>query len=122
MKAQLERDPSVKAAWVFGSFARGEQRPDSDVDVAVLLDQKDRPRTFDDLPLALQAELASAIGREVEVVVMDWAPVDLVHRVMREGVLILDRDRSARIRFEVDARNRYWDLLPVLREYRRQAR
>jgi hypothetical protein len=45
--------------------------------------------------------------------------VDLVHRVLRDGVLLLERDRSARIRFEVRARNDYFDLLPHLRRYRR---
>ena len=29
----------VLKAWLFGSFARGEERPDSDVDILVMLDQ-----------------------------------------------------------------------------------
>ena len=29
----------VLKAWLFGSFARGEERPDSDVDIMVTLDQ-----------------------------------------------------------------------------------
>ena len=29
----------VLKAWLFGSFARGEERPDSDVDIMVMLDQ-----------------------------------------------------------------------------------
>jgi hypothetical protein len=47
--------------------------------------------------------------------------VDLAHRVLRDGLLLLERDRSARIRFEVRARNEYFDLLPHLRRYRRKA-
>jgi len=34
--------------------------------------------------------------------------------------LLLDRDRAARIRFEVRARNEYFDLLPTLNRYRRR--
>ena len=30
----------VLKAWLFGSFARGEETPDSDVDILVLFDQK----------------------------------------------------------------------------------
>jgi len=52
-------------------------------------------------------------------VVLNRAPVDLVHRVLRDGILLLDRDPSGRIRFEVRARNEYFDLLPHLRRYRR---
>ena len=29
----------VLKAWLFGSFARGEEKPDSDVDIMVMLDQ-----------------------------------------------------------------------------------
>jgi len=47
------------------------------------------------------------------------APTDLVHRVLRDGSLLVDRDKPMRIRFEVDARNRYFDLQPFLRRYRR---
>jgi len=54
-------------------------------------------------------------------VVVDWAPSDLVHRVLRDGRLLVDRDRRARIRFEVAARNRYFDMQPIWRRYRRNA-
>ncbi len=67
----------------------------------------------------MAADLEQATGRQVDLVVLNGAPVDLVHRVLRDGVLLLDRDPAARLRFEVNARNRFFDLLPVLREYRR---
>jgi hypothetical protein len=54
-------------------------------------------------------------------VVLNRAPIDLVHRVLREGIPVSERNASVRIAFEVDARNRYWDVLPILREYRRLA-
>ena len=54
----------------------------------------------------------------MQIVVLNTAPVDLVHRVLRDGHLLLDRDRGRRIRFEVKARNEYFDLQPVLARYR----
>jgi hypothetical protein len=41
-----------------------------------------------------------------------------VHRVRRDGRLGYDGHKSARIRFEVKARNETFDLVPVLRRYR----
>jgi hypothetical protein len=41
-----------------------------------------------------------------------------VHRILRDGKLLLDRDPPARIRFEVKARNEFFDLEPFLRRYR----
>jgi len=51
-------------------------------------------------------------------IVLNRAPTDLVHRVLRDGRLLLDRDPSKRIRFEVRKRNEYFDLEPALRRYR----
>jgi hypothetical protein len=65
------------------------------------------------------AELEALLGRPVDLVVLNTAPVDLVHRVMRDGRLLLQPDPSARIAFEVRARNEYFDLLPLLRRHRR---
>ena len=48
-------------------------------------------------------------------VVLNEAPCDLVHRVLRDGRL----DRAARVRFEVRSRNEYFDMDPVRRAYRR---
>ena len=108
----------VVAAYLFGSVARGTESAGSDVDIGILLRSK-QVETLDSLRFSLEGDLEPAAGRRVQVVVLNDAPPDLVHRVLRDGHLLLDRDRSLRIRFEVDARNRYFDLLPILEEYRK---
>ena len=111
--------PDLCCAYLFGSRGRGDARPNSDVDVAVLF-AEEPPRTLAGLHLELADRLSAAVGGlPVDLVVLNRAPVDLVHRVLRDGVLLLERNRSARIRFEVRARNEYFDLLPHLRRYRR---
>lgn len=107
------------AAYLFGSHSRGTQTVDSDVDVGVLLDNEP-PTGFAGLHLDLQADLAMALGHDVDLIVLNRAPPDLIHRVLRDGKLIVDLDPSCRIRFEVRARSQYLDLLPALREYRKQ--
>ena len=37
--AEYFKTQPVLKAWLFGSYSRGEQRPDSDVDIMVALDQ-----------------------------------------------------------------------------------
>jgi predicted nucleotidyltransferase len=113
-------DPRIAAVWLFGSQARGTARKDSDVDVAVLY--SDPPAwSSPGGPFDLEGDLEKLTHRAVQVVVMNLAPVDLVHRVLRDGILVAERDRSRRIRFEVRARNEYFDLLPHLLRYRRRA-
>lgn len=111
--------PDVIAAYLFGSQARGTAREDSDVDVAILVKGEPAP-TLEGLGMDVLADLERDLGRRVDLVVLNHAPTDLVHRVLCDGRLLLERDRSARIAFEVKARNEYFDMQPVLRRYRGQ--
>jgi len=81
----------VVCAYLFGSVARGEVRVESDVDVAVLYEKTPASR-LDAGPLDLEGELERALGRPVQLVVLNRAPADLVHRVLRDGRIVLDRD------------------------------
>ena len=110
--------PGLVAVYLFGSRARGTARPDSDVDVAIVRLSVDGPR-FPTPELLLEGSLESALGLPVQVVLMNAAPPDLVHRIMRDGIVVWEGDRSKRIAFEVRARNDYFDLAPRLLEYRR---
>jgi uncharacterized protein len=108
----------VAAAYVFGSTARGHAGATSDIDVGVLY-AAPLLNGLAGLPVELEEALSRAVGGRVDLVVLDSAPVDLIHRVLRDGRLVHEADRSRRIAFEVRSRAMYFDLLPVLREYRR---
>jgi uncharacterized protein YutE (UPF0331/DUF86 family)/predicted nucleotidyltransferase len=115
----FEADPrGAIAVYVFGSVGRGEARSDSDLDLGVLF-AADPPATLDTPSLGLEGELERLLRVPVEVVALNRAHADLVHRVLRDGRLILDRDRAARIRFEVRSRNQYFDMAEIRRRYRR---
>jgi uncharacterized protein len=107
----------VVAVYIFGSIARGNAKPDSDVDVAVLFTSPP-PQRLDGPRLVIEGELERALGRTVDLVVLNDVPVDLRIRVLRDGRLLIDRDRAARIAFEVQTRNEAFDLEPVLTRYR----
>jgi predicted nucleotidyltransferase len=118
IRTRLEEVPGLVAGYLFGSHARGEARAKSDVDVAIWLEQA--PRSFDEYPFDLAADLEQELGVRVDLVVLNGAPSDLVHRVLRDGELLVERDRSARIRFETRARSDYFDMLPIRNAYRRR--
>jgi predicted nucleotidyltransferase len=110
----------VACVYLFGSVARGTAHGRSDVDVAVLLD-RDLPATLAGSSISLAGKLARVLGCEVDVVLLNRAPVDLVHRVLRDGRVVFDPRPAERIRFEVRARNAYFDLRPILDRYRKAA-
>jgi predicted nucleotidyltransferase len=119
LRAFLEADPrGALAVYLFGSVARGEARAGSDVDLGVLF-SAEPPATLDSPQFVLEAELERLLLGPVQVVVLNRASPDLVHRVLRDGRLVLDRDRAARIRFEVQSRNAYFDMARIRALYRR---
>ena len=108
------------AAYLFGSVARGQHRSDSDVDVGIVEGRREPPTLADFDRLArIEDELTSALGREVDVVSLDGAPPDLLHRVLVDKVLLYDGAHEQRIEFEIRARNDYFDIAPHLEQYRR---
>ena len=99
---------------MFGSLATGRVRPGSDVDVAVLLDRRVRPSQMFNYRLKLMAELGSALHRpDVDAVILNQATPLLAHRVLSQGKLVFERSASARVRFQVQTANRYFDLIPM---------
>lgn len=110
---------AIVCAYLFGSYARGEARRHSDIDIAVLFPESVRTDGLSGPAATLRGDLERLLRCEVDLVDMRSAPVDLIHRVLRDGRLLVERDLSERVRFEVDARNRYFDLLPHLERYRR---
>lgn len=50
---------------------------------------------------------------------MNGAGPDLLRRILRDGEVVWESDHRRRLEFEVQARNEYFDLLPVLQLYRR---
>lgn len=90
----------------FGSRARGTHRPDSDLDLAVIV--KDRVLAR---PLVLQARRMSPAFFSCDLLVIDldrqeWMQDSIVsveHRVAQEGVLLYD-DAAGRIDYEAAKR------------------
>jgi len=87
---------------------------ESDVDVAVLLNEEDNVARFE-RRLQMMVEVSKVCGREVDVIVLNDAPPILQNQVLRYGRLLFERDRRARVEFEVRAGKVYADLEPMRR-------
>ncbi len=98
----------VTLAYLFGSAARGEATPLSDVDVAVYLDGLDRTqRTKIYLPLL--ADLQQAIGDgELDLIYLNDAPSGVAYDVI-SGRLLYCVDERRRVEIEAGILSKYLD-------------
>jgi predicted nucleotidyltransferase len=106
----LAEEPSVVAAYLFGSVAEGRHGPLSDIDLGILF----APGAGSDAVGRLTDRLVSRLRTErVDVVPLAEAPIPLRYRCVRHGQELLCRDPVARERFVVDTVMRYLDFKPV---------
>lgn len=77
------RQFGVRELGIFGSFARNEQRPDSDVDVLVDLKRE----TFRDF-IGLLSFLEKLFGRKVDLVMKDSIKPIIRDRILRETIYV----------------------------------
>lgn len=81
----LEAWPDTQAIYLFGSWNTEYERPESDVDIAVLLPAAQAKKAgflgLSDLHLALQ----TAVGREVDLINLRQAPTVLQKEVVLTG-------------------------------------
>jgi hypothetical protein len=104
----------IRAAYLFGSAATGRPRPDSDLDVAVLLARPLSASRSVAYRLKLMTDLGAALHRsDVDVVILNDTQPLLAHRVLSKGKLVFERSASDRIRFQVRIAGLYADLVPM---------
>ena len=113
---QILEELPVQLAYLYGSVARGEETPSSDVDIALVCDAETPP----DQRLRLMLDVSTELSRrarivEVDVRVINDAPLVFRGRVACEGVLLYARDKGQQIEFETRTRDEYFDYLPFHR-------
>lgn len=84
-----EKRAGIKSVIMFGSYARGEASPQSDIDLRVRLDEKKQMSLF-----ALSSfadEIREATGKQVDVLTAEGLRKDVAAAVEHEGVTIYER-------------------------------
>jgi len=107
-KGVLAAHPQVLFAYLFGGLARGTSSPSSDIDVAVFIDDRS------DLTvkkLDLLSDLIDNLGTdEIDLVLLNTAPLPLKARVIRNNEILVDRKPYLRHTFESLVLREYFDF------------
>jgi predicted nucleotidyltransferase len=114
LRQALEAQHAITLAVLFGSAAREESRPSSDLDVGVL---GVAPAGLNSLELVL----SRATGRRVDLVALETAPPLLRFEIARDGVVLLERTPHAWSDYRARAMVTWWDWAPTARLFQRAA-
>lgn len=86
---RLLRKHGARKVELFGSFARGEARADSDMDI--LVEFKERKSLLE--LVGIEQELEEALGVQVDLLTKKWISPYLIDRIEREAVVVFDDTR-----------------------------
>jgi len=84
----LTRHGGIRLAILFGSLAKGRATPESDLDLAVLMDVPLSAETR----IALIGELSQAMGRPVDLIDLRVSGEPILGQILKYGVRLLGND------------------------------
>lgn len=110
----------VVAAYLFGSYRRGEENALSDIDIAVLFEEGAAPEAMREWESTLFFELIQILRTdEIDLVAMNHAPLSLQFEIIFSGELLCNNDNEPRTDYEVRTCAMYWDFKRLEDEYNR---
>lgn len=105
---------AIRFAYLFGSCAKRNENPLSDVDVAVYADDS---LDFFSFRLNIMEELARVIGgRHLDLIVLNESALLLQYEVIRHGIILKDALQQ-RVEFETRVLRNYLDTEPLRTAY-----
>ena len=100
----------VLSVYLFGSAAAGIQGANSDVDIAVYLNETISSDTAIELRFQLMDLFEEYFDRPVDVVLLNSASLKMVHQVLKKGELLYARDPAKLRAFALRKRKAYFDF------------
>lgn len=105
---------SVIAGYLFGSCRTGSMTPLSDIDIAILFDEKLSSEEIENMKNEIYAKLIEALGTdEVDLIVLNRAPLSVRFGVLKDKEIIYFSDKEKVVDFQCDVVSEYLDFKPI---------
>lgn len=113
IKDTLKNDNSILAIFLFGSLVKDKLNKYSDIDIGILFDNEVKVQDYTDRQIEFANNLNEALKREVDIIILNRAPLFLKYHILKEGVKIYERPNRDDHSFEARSIIEYLDFLPV---------
>ena len=102
--------PHILSAYLFGSTALGISNSDSDIDIAIRIDQSLASDSNLELRIELTDDLEKHLDCKVDIVVLNTASLKMIHQVIINGRLLFSRNLEKEKDYIVQKRKEYFDF------------
>lgn len=100
----------ILSAYLFGSTALQISNSDSDIDIAIRIDQSLASDFYLELRIQLTDDLEKHLGCKVDIVVLNTASLKMIHQVIINGRLLFSRNLEKEKDYIVQKRKEYFDF------------
>jgi len=109
----------VLLAYLYGSYAKGDVHPFSDIDIGIYLDENILALKALDIELSLSLDFDAILGNtfNVDVRSINNMPLMMKGGIVSEGILLYSRNDPFRVEFETNVRKVYFDFKPYIHRY-----
>lgn len=102
----LKKNLYIDAIYLFGSYATGNARPFSDIDICVI--------TNKDIPKDEKESILSNSSKKIDISLFYDLPLNIRFRVIKDGKLLYRRDELLTHRTKVKTVNEYLDFKHII--------
>ncbi len=102
----LKKNSYVDAIYLFGSYATGNARPFSDIDISVI--------TNKDIPKDEKESILSNSSKKIDISLFYDLPLNIRFRVIKDGKLLYQRDELLTHRTKVKTVDEYLDFKHII--------
>jgi hypothetical protein len=104
---KLIEEFNISLIYVFGSYAKGTNTENSDLDIGILINGDTSPMTR----LSVLNEMVGILDREdIDLIILNEADEVLKFQVIKYGKLIYVRDLTEKVLFEARTMSEYMDM------------
>ncbi len=105
-KNVLMKYENILFAYIFGSYAKGNMRADSDLDIGIYLKEEMNIEEY----LKIRMDLTKICKRQVDLVVLNAATPLLKYEIYKNNILLFTRDRTIESNYKVKILFEYNDI------------
>lgn len=102
ISSYFDKRREVMAVYLFGSYAKGTQERDSDIDLAIILNRDDRARQ-NELRRQYIVDLGRILRKDMHIVIISSIDEGILAQIFKYGQCIINHDPHLLARFKMIA-------------------